>query len=254
MKTLKYVKQILLVGTLGVAISGCVKSNDPDFQISGLKAYVIQKNAGSEPVSKQFGTYVAMGASYGDVESASVTKDGMPLMYFAELSENVFETRRLEWNSSLDRTNGKYVVSTQDDKGQVAQMNFTLDIDKSLGTMKLTEPLKYESGQITAKWGEVENATVYAIMVGIGVKDASGAIKFYRLNSGYYYWNSTVDKTSGRFNPSYDIPNTPLSTGTELIVAVVAANQTQTGGLYLEGDYYRIVVGQDGVTPVTGFN
>ena len=48
--------------------------------------------------------------------------------------------------------------------------------------------------------------------------------------------------------------NSYILDGTELIVAVVAIASSQSGNLYLEGDYYKIVVGTDGVTPVRGFN
>lgn len=46
--------------------------------------------------------------------------------------------------------------------------------------------------------------------------------------------------------------NSYIIDGTELIVAVVAVSKSRN--LYLEGDYYKIVVGTDGVTPVRGFN
>lgn len=254
MKTMKYVKQLLLVGTLGAAMSGCVSSNDPDFQITGVKAYVIQKNNGTNPVTKQFGTYVAM-STYGTVQSAVVRKDDMPMAYFGRLTDNVYETRRIEWSSVIP--NGQYAIVAQDEEEQVAHYDFTLNLEKSLGEFKLQEPLKYESGVISAKWEKVENATVYGLLLGIGGKDENGALKFYRVNAGYYNWSSGfgTDNTSGSFNPSYDIPNSFLSNGTEIIVALVAAYQSTNGsGVYLEGDYYRIVIGQDGVTPITGFN
>lgn len=251
---LKYVKMILLVGALSAVMSGCIDSKDPDFQISTI-AYVVQKNEGTDQQMKTFGTYVAMGAAYGTVAQAQVTREGMPLFYFSKLDENFYETRRLETHPDLSNCNGKYLVEAQDEEGHIAQNSFTFDIKESMGALNMKEPLKYESGRITAQWEEVENAKLYAILVGRAVKDNSGVARFYRINSQYYNWESSPVKTSGIFNPSTDMgSNSYILDGTELIVAVVAIASSQSGNLYLEGDYYKIVVGKDGVTPVRGFN
>lgn len=251
---MNYLKQVLLAGVAAVTMSGCVDSNDPDFQITGLIANVVQKNYGPDQVNKQFGTYVAVGASYGTVESASLRKNGMPFMYFGKLGDNRYETRLLEWSPSIGSVNGNYVVSMSSVEGETIQHSFKVNIDKTLGALVITEPLKYESGKITAKWQEVENATEYGILVGVGVKDqTSGTTKFYRINSGYYKWDTNAEKTSGSFTPLYAING--MQQGMELIVAVVAAySTTNEGALFLEGDYYKIVVGRDGITPITGFN
>lgn len=253
---LKYVKMVLLAGALGVAMSGCVDSDDPDFQISAV-AYVIQKNDGPEQTMKTFGTYVAMGGAYGTVVEAGVTRNGMPLFSFTKLDENFYETRYVEESPNISNCNGEYLVEAVDEKGNVAQSKFTFNIDKSLGALRMKEPLKYENGRITAEWEEVENASAYGILVGRGVKDNSGVVKFYRINASYCSWEQSPIKTVGVFDPSTGTGNnTYLPDGSELIVAVVAAYQAPSYGgvLYLEGDYYKIVVGTPGVTPVYGFN
>lgn len=253
---LKYVKMILLVGALSAVISGCIDSKDPDFQISAV-AYVIQKNDGPEQTMKTFGTYVAMGGAYGTVVDARVTRNGMLLSSFNKLDENFYETRYVEEFPNISNCNGDYLIEAVDEEGNVAQSKFTFNIDKSLGALRMKEPLKYENGRITAQWEEVENATAYGILVGRGVEDNnSGVVRFYRINASYCPWEQSPIKTTGVFDPSTGTGNnTYLPDGTELIVAVVAAYQTSSqGSLYLEGDYYKIVLGTPGVTPIYGFN
>lgn len=248
---LKYVKMILLVGVLGAAMSGCVDSDDPDFQIAG-KAYVIQKN-NEYGGGKQFGTYAAIVASYGTVQDISFMRNGYDLKFLYKLGEGIYETRYMTWGSLSD-CNGDYVISAQDEKGNVEQSSFSLKIEKELGDLTITEPLEYKGDRFTAQWKKVDNATGYAILIGMGVKDGE-LLKFYRINSGYYPWTTITnqnDNISATLSRYETIPNIALNT--ELMVAIVAVCQSTGGNLYLEGNYYKIVVGQDGITPIDGFN
>lgn len=249
---LKYVKMILLMGALSVAVSGCVDSDDPDFQVGLERAYVIQKNNSG---GKQFAFYGTVMAAYGTATSVEFMKDYMPI-YLKKLGENFYEVNedRMMWGS-LASVNGTYTLSAQDEKGVAAQNLFTLKIEKEMGDLTITEPLKYESGRLMAKWKKVEGATAYGFLLGIGQKEeGSGTYKFSRINTVYAGECSlNGEEVSGSLTP-YNlevINNNNIATETELIVAVVAAIPSQSGTLYLEGDYYKIVLGKDGIDPVT---
>lgn len=252
MKMLKYVKMILLMGALGVAVSGCVDSDDPDFQVGLERAYVIQKN--DKYGGKQFAFYGTVMAVYGTATSVELKKEYMPV-FLNKLSDNFYEVneKRMMWGP-LANINGTYTLLAQDDKGVAAQNSFTLKIDKEMGDLIITEPLKYESGRLTAKWKKVDGATAYGFLLGIGQKEGN-TYKFSRINTIYDGQGTTLngEEVKGLLTP-YEVitnKNITIPLGTELIVAVVAAIPSQSGTLYLEGDYYKIVLGQDGITPIT---
>ncbi len=248
---LKYVKVMLLMGALSVAVSGCVDSDDPDFQVGLERAYVIQKNNGS--VGKQFAFYGTVMAAYGTATSVELMKGYMPV-YLNKLGENFYEVseRSMMWGP-LATLNGTYTLSAQDEKGVAAQNSFTLNIDKEMGDLTITEPLKYENGRLTAKWKKVDGATAYGFLLGIGQKEGD-TYKFSRINTVYVgEVNPNGEDVSGSLMPHNleVINNNSIASETELIVAVVAATQSQGVNLYLEGDYYKIVLGDNGITPVT---
>lgn len=242
---LKFIKMILLTGALGVAMSSCVDSDDPDFQVVG-NAYVIQKN--NEYGGKEFATYAAVVASYGTVQEISLRRNTYDLVFLYKLGEGIYESQMI-WGP-LSNCNGTYLISAQDEKGNVAQKSFELKIDKGLGDLTIVEPLEYKGGKLTATWKKVDGTTAY-VLVGFGGKEG-----FYRINSGYYSWTTTTNvddnSISGTFLPFETISN--LTQETELLVAVVAAYSSTGGNLFLEGNYYKIVAGQDGVTPVSNFD
>lgn len=243
---LKYVKIVLLAGALGVAMSGCVDSDDPDFQVGlGQTAYVIQKNTQSG--GKQFALYATIEAAYGTATSVELVKDYLPLP-LNKLFDNFYEINewRMMWGP-LASVNGTYTISAQDEKGIAAQSQFKLQIDKEMGELNITEPLKYENGRLTAKWKEVDGATKYYFLLGIGEKDGD-TYKFSRINTTYCgecYVNE--HDVIGTLMP-YNLGLSNITQETELIVAVVAG---AGNGVFLEGDYYKIVLGQNGITPVT---
>lgn len=250
---LKYVKMILLVGALGAAMSGCVDSDDPDFQVGLERAYVIQKN--KEFGGKQFAFYGTVVAAYGTATNVELTKDYM-LLSLNKLGENFYEVNenRMMW-WPLANINGTYTLSAQDDKGMAAQNSFTLKIDKEMGDLTITEPLKYEGGRLTAKWKKVDGATAYGFLLGIGQKEGD-TYKFSRINT-IYAGQGIVngEEVTGLLTPYEVLTNNNITVplGTELVVAVVAAMPSQSGTLYLEGDYYKIVLGdnESGITPIT---
>lgn len=248
---LKYVKMVLLAGALGVAMSGCVDSDDPDFQVGLERAYVIQKNTQSG--GKQFAFYGTVMALYGTATSIELTKDYMPLP-LNKLGENFYEINewRMMWGGALASVNGTYTISAIDEKGIAAQNQFKLQIDKEMGNLTITEPLKYENGRLTAKWKKVDGATAYGFLLGIGEKDGD-TYKFSRINTVYAgeVSENQDDVTASLIPYNLNIinNNNNITPETELIVAVVAGISSQN--LYLEGDYYKIVLGQNGITPVT---
>lgn len=243
---LKYVKMILLMGALSVAVSGCVDSDDPDFQVGLERAYVIQKNNSG---GKQFAFYGTVMAAYGTATSVEFMKDYMPI-YLKKLGENFYEVNedRMMWGS-LASVNGTYTITAQDEKGVAAQNSFTLKIDKEMGDLTITEPLKYENGRLTAKWKKVDGATIYCFLLGIGQKEGD-TYKFSRINTVYTGEGtpSGEEVTGSLTLYNLEVNNNSIATGTELIVAVVAGTGN---GVFLEGDYYKIVLGKDGITPVT---
>lgn len=248
MKMLKYVKMILLVGALGAAMSGCVDSDDPDFQVGLERAYVIQKNTDS---GKQFAFYGTVVALYGTATNVELTKDYM-LLSLNKLGENFYEVNenRMRW-WPLANINGTYTLSAQDDKGIAAQNSFEIKIDKEMGDLTITEPLEYKDRRLTAKWKKVDGATAYGFLVGIGIKDGDNTYKFSRINTKYVVEPSMnqddVEKSLTLSNLDF-INQSGIGLDTELIVAGVALSQS---GVYLEGDYYKIVFGENGITPIT---
>lgn len=248
---LKYARMILLAGALGAVMSGCVSSDDPDFQVGVERAYVIQKN--TEFGGKQFAFYGTVAAFYGTATDVQLRKDYMPL-FLNKLATNFYEVdaRYLDWGP-LASWNGTYELSAMDEKGVEARNTFRIDIVKEMGDLTLTEPLKYENGILTAKWKKVDGATAYGFLLGVGKKDGD-TYTFSRINTVYGGECTTdQDVVSGSLRPrNLELINTNgISDGTELVVAAVAAIVSQSGYLYLEGDYYKIVLGEDGITPIT---
>lgn len=247
MKMLKYAKMILLAGALGAVMSGCVSSDDPDFQVGMERAYVIQKN--KESGVRQFAFYGTVAALYGTAIDVQLIKDGIMPLFLKELAANFYEVRYLDWGS-LSNCNGSYVLSAMDEKGVNAQNTFRLDLTKEMGDLIITEPLKYENGRLTAKWKKVDGAAAYGFLVGVGKKEGD-TYTFSRINTVYSFGLSVnLDEITGSLIPGdlEVIRSNNIANGTEIVVAVVAASQS---GIYLEGDYYKIVLGEDGITPVT---
>lgn len=252
MKMLKYVKMILVVGALGISLSGCVSSDDPDFQVGVDNAYVIQKN--NEFGGKQFAFYGTVFGAYGTVASMELRKDYLPLL-LKKLGENYYETNPawMTWGP-LSNCNGSYTITAMDEEGVAAQNSFTVSIEKEMGELTITEPLKYENSRLTATWKKVDNATTYGFLVGIGVKDGD-TYTFSRINVIHVgaELSTNGDNVTGSLlldNVS-TISSNGIASGTELVVAVVAAITSQTGNLYLEGDYYKVAFRQDGITSIT---
>lgn len=244
MKMLKFVKMMWLAGILGSVLIGCVKSEDPVFQVSDMKTYMIQKNTAAG--DKQFGVYMAFAASYGTVQKIDLKKNDLSdSVDWRKVRENVYELENINL-SPLANCNGTYALFLTDEKGQSDSRAVTFNESKTLGELKLVEPLRYENGIVAAKWENVENVDRYALLVGVGVKE-EGVTKFYRVDAAYYKWQSILEN-SGRIELSVSNLGATLSQEIELVVAVAAISESS---LILEGDYYKIVLGKDGVTPIT---
>lgn len=254
MKTVLNLKRFCLIGMLGLAMTGCLDSDDPEFGFN-YAYYVIQKNTENPDgsVSKEFAPYVGIRSTKEEIAEASVRYDNMPLFSFKKLSAYVYETvlRPVYYNTAIP--NGEYVINAASANGETASAAFTLNVDQSMGAMKISD-FEYKEGSVIANWEKVENAQSYYLL--IGFPEQVEMIKsYYRVNSVYSNW-STLNNANGKLEGRINLTtvSSAIKPGDELIIALVAVYaKDQLNKVYLESDYYKIIVGQDGMTPTEGF-
>ncbi|WP_068689516.1 hypothetical protein [Culturomica massiliensis] len=183
MKTLKNLKSLLVIAALPVMMSGCVKSNDPEFT-AYPGGYILQKN-------NDFAVYLNVTANE-TMKSAEVISADNPFLFMRQVfNVNVWEIPEtsLQWRREMP--NGGYKFTVTNTKEESAVAGFTLNIDKTkpLGTLKLKK-FEMKNGEISMEVdGTVENATAYYLMFALGAKSSeSSPYEFKRCYANFVYW------------------------------------------------------------------
>lgn len=251
MKTRNYLKSMLILATVAIGMSGCVKSSDPDFDFNSA-AYVLQQNTVyGEGYLASFSPYVAIASTYGLISDARLTHNGLPVSNFRKVGGYIYETQRLQNTMTPTIPNGTYMIVATNEEGETATRSFVFDIDndKKLGNLNV-KSIEYNPNRgVSASWDEVENATAYYFMYSIGVKNENGGISYYRVNNNYVSWGSDPKATSG----NVDISIFPIDAEVQIAVVAAYASPTGKGSIFLESAYYRLVVGKEGLTVGPGF-
>ncbi len=236
MKTLAQLKRFMFLGILGVAVSGCLDSdNDPEFQIIGGNSYVIQRNVeNGDNLIKDFTPYVwvAGNSKLSNVEVKSSDDkriSGKILEFYWESNTGSV--------SDITNLNGSYTITAtarvSDTEEQQDATAFTWQLENSNAMGKLVvKELKFEGTRISASWEKVDNATAVGIAYCPTMIDEYGGASFYRMFTKF----DNVSRNNISNNRAYLETNfqDPYEEGTTFQVKVVAIHEGQGGTVVLE--------------------
>jgi len=235
MKTLAQLKRFMLLGILGVAVSGCLDSdNDPEFQISG-GCYVIQRNGeNGDNLIKDFTpyVYVAGNGKLSDVEVKSADN-----RISGRIVGNSYWESNMKSVSDITDLNGSYTVTAtarvSDTEEQQGGTAFTWQLENSNAMGKLVvKELKFDGSRISASWEKVDNATAVGIAYCPTMIDEYGGTSFYRMFTSFSNVSpNNISNNSAYLETSFQ---DRYEDGTTFQVKVVAINQGQGGMIVLE--------------------
>lgn len=248
MRTLEKLKYLLVVLTLPILMSGCLKSDDPSFECVG-NGYIFQKEMHG---SSYYAVFLNMRAN----EPLKKAEYYLDNPYMTQPLSQIYNTgiweipeRAMRWESSIP--NGTYNFVATNANAEITNNSYTFNIDKPLGEIDLKK-FEIKRGEISMELNKaVENATGYFLMFTLGVKSSADAIpEFHRSFSNYYLWsenNSRPMELSAKLNLKDAIKratNGFVPEEDDVIYVAFAAVRVATGGsaLIQETPYREITL------------
>lgn len=248
MRTLKNLKYLLVVLALPVLMSGCLKTEDPNFTCSG-GGYMYQKNIGGTPY---YAVYLNLTANEV-LKKAEYYTDSpyMPTALSQVYNTGIWEIseRYMSWKTALP--NGTYNFIATNGNAETTTTSAIFNIDKSLGEIDLKK-FEIKGGDISMELNkEVENATGYYLMFTVGTKSSEDALpEFRRCYSNYYLWS---ERSSQQLvmSASLDLKDVinrasngyvTLQDDDIVYVAFAAVRATSSGALIQETPYRSITI------------
>lgn len=173
-----FIFSTLAAGFLLVGLGSC--NNDKvEFAIPYTVAYTIQQDNMFKPV-------IWFPVVNGDLNQASVSKDGLPLSGRQISGYNIYEVYSdREAVYSASSLNGTYTVAAQSTEGEYYSDMFVFNYSLELGDFEVTD-FEYNAGQFSYTVIEpVENATSYGVYYRF-VQPGSGSSESHALWDDFY--------------------------------------------------------------------
>ena len=170
MKTTRTLSRLLLAFVLApFALTSCLDTDDPAFQIAAAAAIVYQETSpdpdGTEgPLTETYTytPYFQIGNYNYAITSCNCTggpEGNIPMTAMAGMSYFFWES---DASSTRNYPADTYTFTATSDEGETAQCQATISACDPIGYLNVTE-LSYSDGQITAKWDKATNADVYIV-------------------------------------------------------------------------------------------
>lgn len=189
MRTLEKLKYLLVVLTLPILMSGCLKSDDPSFTCNG-KGYIFQKELHGTPY---YAVFLYMVAN----EPLKKAEYYLDNPYMTTPLSQIYNTgiweipeHAMRWEPSIPK--GTYHFVATNANAEITNNSYTFNIDKPLGEIDLKK-FEIKGENISMELNKaVENATGYYLMFTVGAKSSADAIpEFHRSFSNYRLWNES---------------------------------------------------------------
>lgn len=246
MKTILNLKQYVILLVAAFAMTSCLDSDDPDFQVVGT-GYIAQVNSSS---TSKFFPIVTISANEPMSGGCQVSngKTNVSLKdiegYAKQAVQTDVSTQEMLAKDDLTEVTGQYTIKAVNSAGEVAENWFSLSASKEMGALDAKIECGAD-GKITAYFKLVEAADFYYIFL---QKDSYDLTKY-----GLKYWSETELKkatleSEGLYKDYYKLSlnvsdllysSVELAAGRYRVVAAAAITSTSYGNFVVlqEGDY-----------------
>ena len=246
MKTILNLKQYVILLVAAFAMTSCLDSDDPDFQVVG-GGYIIQVNNTSTP---SFFPMVTISANEpmsggGQVSNGKTNVSLKDIEGYAKQAVQTDASTQILLAKELTEVTGQYTIKAVNGAGEAAESWFSLSASKGMGALESKIECG-DDGKITAYFKLAEEADYYYIFL---QKDSYDLSKY-----GSKYWSETdLKKVEPEMNGQYEgyyklvlnvsdllsSSSTELASGRYKVIAAAAITGTNyTNFLVLqEGDY-----------------
>ena len=235
MKTILNLKQYVILLVAAFAMTSCLDSDDPDFQVAGT-GYIAQTNNGS---SSKFFPIVTISANEPMSGGCQVSngKTNVSLKdiegYAKQAVQTDVSTQEI-LAKDLTEVTGQYTIKATNSAGENAESWFSLSASKGMEPLE-SEIVCGEDGKITAYFKVAKEADYYYIFL---QKDRYDLTKY-----GLKYWSETELKkapleTEGQYKDYYKLTlnvsdllsgSVELTAGRYRVVTAAAITSTTYG-------------------------
>lgn len=245
MKTILNLKQYMLLLVAAFAMTSCLDSDDPDFQIlgSGYIQQTIISDGSTEntedtedpTIISKFTPIIAASAYYGTINSCDVTSPSGSKIAMTQLTSNpylwVTNTAYSSGSSTLPR--GTFQISATDPEGATSSLPISINNTTEMET-KLVGDIKFENNTITATFNEVKNATNYQVIL----KPKKSSVYFESLTIASYSaselknadWKVSINEST------YSTKTQAIAEGTYVLAIAATINYSNSILLYQESN------------------
>ena len=245
MKTILNLKQYMLLLAAAFAMTSCLDSDDPDFQIlgSGYIQQTIVSNGSTEntedtedpTIISEFTPIIAASAYYGTINSCYVTSPSGSKITMTQLTSNpyLWVTNTVYSSGSSTLPSGTFQISATDPEGATSSLPISINNTTEMKT-KLVGDIKFENNTITATFNEVKNATNYQVIL----KPKKSSVYFESLTIASYSaselkntnWKVSINEST------YSTKTQAIAEGTYVLVIAATINYSNSILLYQESD------------------
>ena len=170
MKTTRTLSRLLLAFVLApFALTSCLDTDDPAFEIGTAAAIVYQKTErsasgtdGQFTDTYYYTPYFQIGNYNYAITSCTCSGGNAGIITMSPMSGMGYLFYESEAMPSSTYPQGTYTFTAISDEGETAQCQATISACDPIGYLNVTE-LSYSDGQITAKWDKATNADVYVV-------------------------------------------------------------------------------------------
>lgn len=167
MKTLGKLKLLTVSALLVLGMSSCLKSSDPEFGISGVNAYVLQKNTiTSTDTIPSFAPYILFVANEALASSTTVKSPSNPLGVNGKVKNGYYwESSISNYDYSNDLADDSYTINAVNAEGEVAVFTFQMGVDKDKAMGEVDADFSYDSTKgLKVKWKAAKNANYFELL------------------------------------------------------------------------------------------
>lgn len=167
MKTLGKLKLLTVSALLVLGMSSCLKTSDPEFGISGVNAYVLQRNTvTSTDTIPSFAPYILFAANEALASTTTVKSPSNPLGVNGKVKNGYYwESSISNYDYSNDLTDESYTINAVNAEGEVAVFTFQMGVDKDKAMGEVDADFSYDSTKgLKVKWNAVKNANYFELL------------------------------------------------------------------------------------------
>lgn len=244
MKTYSRLKLFCVALMTGFALSSCLDSEDPEFGITGISAYVNQKTTqvvGGDSTTNRYEYLPVIQVMANDVISQSVCQGPngvIPLEFAPGYYNTLVRTEYSFMSVSSSFPAGSYTVQLTNADSETCSYTFSISAMEPLGYIKITEAPTSANGRISVKWADVENADSYQICI-----FEKGEELYARYSTNSISAESYKEEDGITFTlDSDDMTLYGLTAGTQYDVCVAAISQSTSGTIISYSDKTTITL------------